>query len=179
MGVGAGNKQAYMDAGVKAIFQGGESHELAGHSFVAQVNYQDSVDAPFTRVVSCNTTGMSRVLHSLHRRGWVDRARVVVLRRGTDPWESHDTGMINTLNPEVKVPSHQGPDSKTVLTDLDLTTMAAAGPFNLSQIHFAMVETKRSVAIDELRDALHDEPRVALIRSGDGLVAEHGHRAHT
>jgi hypothetical protein len=38
-------------------------------------------------------------------------------------------------------------------------------------IHFAMVETKRSVAVDELRDALHDEPRVALIRSGDGLVA--------
>lgn len=169
--VGAANKQAYIDAGVKAIFQGGEPHELAGHSFVAQVNYQDSLDAQFTRVVSCNTTGMSRVLHSLHRRGWVDRARVVVLRRGTDPWESHDTGMINTVIPEVKVPSHQGPDTQTVLTDLDLTTMAAAGPFNLSHIHFAMVETTRPVSADELRDALYDEPRVALIRSGDGLVA--------
>lgn len=169
--IGAANKQSYIDAGVKGIFQGGESHDLTGHSFVAQVNYQDSVDAQFTRVVSCNTTGMSRVLHSLFRRGWVDRARVVVLRRGTDPWESHDTGMINTVIPEVKVPSHQGPDTQTVLTDLDLTTMAAAGPFNLSHIHFAMVETTRPVTVDELRDALFDEPRVALIRSGDGLVA--------
>lgn len=169
--VGAANKQTYIEAGVKAIFQGGESHELVGRSFVAQVNYQDSVDAQFTRVVSCNTTGMSRVLHALHRRGWVDRARVVVLRRGTDPWESHDTGMINTVIPEVKVPSHQGPDAQTILTDIDLTTMAAAGPFNLSHIHFAMVETTRPVAADELRDALYDEPRVALIRSGDGLVA--------
>lgn len=169
--IGAANKETYVDAGVKAIFQGGESHELAGHSFVAQVNYQDSLDAQFTRVVSCNTTGMSRVLHSLHGRGWVDRARVVVLRRGTDPWESHDTGMINTVIPEVKVPSHQGPDTQTVLTDLDLTTMAAAGPFNLSHIHFAMVETTRPVKVEELRDALYDEPRVALIRSADGLVA--------
>jgi glyceraldehyde-3-phosphate dehydrogenase (NAD(P)) len=167
--IGAANRQAYIGAGVKAVFQGGESHDLAGHSFVAQVNYQDSVDAQFTRVVSCNTTG--RILHSLHRRGWVDRARVVVLRRGTDLWESHGTGMISTLIPEVRVPSHQGPDARTILTDLDLTTMAAAGPFNLSHIHFAMVETTRPVTVDELRDALYDEPRVALIRSGDGLVA--------
>lgn len=169
--IGAANKETYVDAGVKATFQGGESHELAGRSFVAQVNYQDSLDARFTRVVSCNTTGMSRVLHSLHRRGWVDRARVVVLRRGTDPWESHDTGMINTVIPEVKVPSHQGPDTQKVLTDLNLTTMAAAGPFNLSHIHFAMVQTTRPVKVEELRDALYDEPRVALIRSSDGLVA--------
>lgn len=79
--------------------------------------------------------------------------------------------MINTVIPEVKVPSHQGPDTQTVLTDLDLTTMAAAGPFNLSHIHFAMVETTRPVKVEELRDALYDEPRVALIRSADGLVA--------
>lgn len=169
--IGSANKQTYVDAGIKAIFQGGEPHELAGHSFVAQVNYQESLNAQFTRVVSCNTTGMSRVVHSLGRRGWVDRARIVVLRRGTDPWGSHNTGMINTVIPEMKVPSHQGPDAKTILTDIDLTTMAAAGPFNLSHIHFAMVETTRKVTVDELRDALYDEPRVALIRSGDGLVA--------
>ena len=170
-GVGAANKDAYEQAGVKAVFQGGESHDLAGYSFVAQVNYEGAVDRQFARVVSCNTTGMSRVLHGLQRRGWVERARVVVLRRGTDPWESHDTGMINTVIPETKVPSHQGPDANTVLPDLDVTTMAAAGPFNLSHIHFAMVETTRPVSVAEARDALFDEPRVALIRASDGLVA--------
>lgn len=170
-GVGAANKAVYEQAGVKAIFQGGEPHDLAGYSFVAQVNYQEAVGRQFARVVSCNTTGMSRVLHALHRRGWVDRARVVVLRRGTDPWESHNTGMINTVIPETRVPSHQGPDANKVLPDVDLTTMAAAGPFNLSHIHFAMVATTRPVSVDELRDALYDEPRVALIRSSDGLVA--------
>jgi glyceraldehyde-3-phosphate dehydrogenase (NAD(P)) len=170
-GIGASNKTTYADAGVKAIFQGGEPHDLAGFSFVAQVNYDEAVGRQYARVVSCNTTGMSRVLHALHRRGLVDRARLVVMRRGTDPWESHDTGMINTVIPEMQVPSHQGPDAKTVLKDIDLTTMAAAGPFNLSHIHFAMVETTRPVSVGELRDAFFDEPRVALIRASDGLVA--------
>ncbi len=170
-GIGAANKAAYEAAGVKAIFQGGESHDLAGYSFVAQVNYHGAVDRQFTRVVSCNTTGMSRVLHALARHDWIDRARVVVLRRGTDPWESHDSGMINTVIPETRVPSHQGPDANKVLPDLDITTMAAAGPFNLSHIHFAMVETTHPVSVAEVRDALFDEPRVALIRATDGLVA--------
>jgi glyceraldehyde-3-phosphate dehydrogenase (NAD(P)) len=169
--IGAANKAHYVEAGVKAIFQGGEPHELAGYSFVAQVSYEGAVGRQFARVVSCNTTGLSRVLHALDRHGWIRRARVVVMRRGTDPWESHDTGMINTVIPETKVPSHQGPDANTVLPDVDLTTMAAAGPFNLSHIHFAMVETTRPVSVAEVRDTLYDEPRVALIRSSDGLVA--------
>ncbi len=38
-GVGARNQPAYQAARVKAIWQGGEHHALAGYSFVAQVNY--------------------------------------------------------------------------------------------------------------------------------------------
>jgi len=169
--IGAANKPLYEEARVKAIFQGGESHDLAGHSFVAQVNYSGAVGRDFARVVSCNTTGISRVMHALHRHQWVDRARVVILRRGTDPWESHATGMINTVIPETTVPSHQGPDAQKVIPDLDITTLAGAGPYNLSHIHFAMVETTRPVSLDELRDALWDAPRVAFVRAGEGLVA--------
>lgn len=169
--VATSNKQRYQAAGMRAIFQGGETHELTGYSFVAQVNYAGAVGRDFARVVSCNTTALSRVMHALHRHGWVKRARAVLLRRGTDPWESHQTGMINTVIPETRVPSHQGPDAQTVIPDLDITTMAGAGPYNLSHIHFAMVETTRPVALAELRDALWDEPRVAFVRSADGLVA--------
>lgn len=170
-GIGSKNKAVYEAAGVKAIWQGGEKHELAGYSFVAQVNYAGALNRQFARVVSCNTTALSRVLHALHRHGWVRRARAVLLRRGTDPWESHKNGMINTVIPETKVPSHQGPDAQTVIPDLDITTLAGAGPYNLSHIHFAMVETNRPVSLDELRDALWDAPRVAFVRAADGLVA--------
>lgn len=169
--IAARNKERYEAAGVKGIFQGGEKHELTGYSFVAQVNYEGAVGRDFARVVSCNTTALSRVMHALHRRDWVKKARAVLLRRGTDPWESHENGMINTVIPETKVPSHQGPDARTVIPDLDITTLAGAGPYNLSHIHFAMVETTRPVSVDELRDALWDEPRVAFVRASDGLVA--------
>lgn len=170
-GIAARNKEIYQAAKVKAIWQGGEKHDLAGYSFVAQVNYDGALNRDFARVVSCNTTALSRVLHALHRHAWVKRARAVLLRRGTDPWESHKNGMINTVIPEMKVPSHQGPDAQTVIPDLDITTLAGAGPYNLSHIHFAMVETTRPVSLDELRDALWDAPRIAFVRSSDGLVA--------
>jgi len=167
----AANQARYEAAGVKGIWQGGEKHELTGFSFCAQVNYAGALNRDWARVVSCNTTALSRTMHALHRRGWVRRARAVLLRRGTDPWESHTTGMINTVVPEIKVPSHQGPDAQTVIPDLDITTLAGAGPYNLSHIHFAMVETTRPVSLDELRDALWDEPRIAFVRAGDGVVA--------
>lgn len=170
-GIGAKNKPTYEQAGVKAIFQGGEKHELAGYSFTAQVNYSGALNRQFARVVSCNTTALCRVLHALHKRGWVKRARAVLLRRGTDPWESHKNGMINTAIPETKVPSHQGPDAQTVIEGLNITTMAGAGPYNLSHLHFAMVETTRPVSLDDLRHALWEEPRVAFVRGTDGLVA--------
>ena len=37
--VGSANKPMYEELGKKAIFQGGEEHEVAGFSFVAQCNY--------------------------------------------------------------------------------------------------------------------------------------------
>ncbi len=94
---------------MKAIYQGGESHDVAGYSFVAQVNYAGEVGRDSARVVSCNTTGISRVMHALHQHEWVDRARVVILRRGTDPWEAHANGMINTVIPETRCPATRDP----------------------------------------------------------------------
>lgn len=104
-------------------------------------------------------------------RGLENPDYTLILRRGTDPWESHKNGMINTAIPETKVPSHQGPDAQTVIPDLDITTMAGAGPYNLSHLHYLMVETTRKAGLDELRHSLGETPRVAFVRAADGLVA--------
>lgn len=169
--VGAANKPAYEGAGVKAIFQGGEKHELAGVSFVAQANYADAVGRDFVRVVSCNTTGLVRLLGTLREHELLERARAVLIRRATDPWESHLGGLVNTLLPEPSIPSHQGPDARTVLPDLDLVTIAAAGPFNLSHVHFAMIEAPREADREEVLAALRDAPRIVLVRASDGVEA--------
>ncbi|KJS01498.1 MAG: glyceraldehyde-3-phosphate dehydrogenase [Desulfobulbaceae bacterium BRH_c16a] len=165
------NRTLYEKTGVKAIYEGGEKHEVAGYSFVAQANYDGAIDRQSTRVVSCNTTALVRVLGAFHQRGLMKRARTVILRRATDPWESHKEGIINTVIPEAKVPSHQGPDAKTVIPELNLVTMAGSGSHNLSHIHFTMIETTKATSLDEVREVLTLAPRIAFIRARDNLVA--------
>ncbi len=169
--VAARNRELYAAKRVKAIFQGGEKHELTGYSFVASANYAGAVGRDTLRVVSCNTTGLCRIAQGFHARGLVKMFRAVLMRRGTDPWESHLGGLINTVEPEPDVPSHQGPDAQTVIPGLPVVTMAAKGPFNLSHLHFAMVELTRPISREEALDVLREAPRVAFVRAADGVAA--------
>ena len=166
------NRDRYVAAGRKAIFQGGEQHALTGFSFIASLNYAEALGRDLVRVVSCNTTALGRVVGTFHRAGLVRTARAVLFRRGTDPWESHLNAPLNTVVPETSTPSHQGPDLQTILSDLDIVTMAAKGPFNLGHVHFTMVETTRSISVDEVRALLEDASRVALVRAADGLGSQ-------
>lgn len=172
--VAAGNRDRYQRAGLKAIFQGGERHQLTSFSFVASLNYEAALGRDLLRVVSCNTTGLGRVVGTLHRQGMVRAARAVLFRRGTDVWESHLNAPLNTVVPERDVPSHQGPDLQTILPDLDIVTMAAKGPFDLGHVHFVMIQMSRPTSIEELTQLLNDAPRIAFISGSDGLVAQNG-----
>ncbi len=170
--VASSNKERYLAAGRKAIFQGGEKHELTGFSFVASLNYADAVGRDLVRVVSCNTTALGRVVGALHQAGLVRTARAVLFRRSTDQWESHLNALLNTVVPETSTPSHQGPDLQAILPELDIVTMAAKGPFDLGHVHFTMVETNRPTTVDEVRSILAAASRVAFIRADDGLVGQ-------
>ncbi|QUW17721.1 type II glyceraldehyde-3-phosphate dehydrogenase [Agrococcus sp. Marseille-Q4369] len=169
--VAAGNIQRYRDAGVRFVLQGGESHETTGHSFVAQANYESALGRESTRVVSCNTTSIVRVLGALHDAGLLSSARGVLIRRATDPWESHLGGIMNTVVPEARIPSHQGPDAQTVMPELDLVTIAAKGAHTETHNHYWTLRMTKQVTRDEVLDAFRAAPRVAFIRMSDGLVA--------
>jgi glyceraldehyde-3-phosphate dehydrogenase (NAD(P)) len=79
--------------------------------------------------------------------------------------------MVNTVLPEPTVPSHQGPDAQTVMHDLDVVTIAAAGPFNLSHMHFAIVEAPRPAERAAVIEALEDAERIVLVRAEEGIEA--------
>jgi glyceraldehyde-3-phosphate dehydrogenase (NAD(P)) len=49
--------------------------------------------------------------------------------------------------------------------------MAAKGPFTLSHLHFAMIETTRPISREDALDILHQSPRVAFVRAADGIAA--------
>jgi glyceraldehyde-3-phosphate dehydrogenase (NAD(P)) len=169
--VAAGNVPRYRSAGIRFILQGGEKHEMAGHSFVAESNYAQALGHVATRVVSCNTTSIVRTLGALRRAGLLLQARGTLMRRATDPVDGHRGGLMNTLVPEEKVPSHQGPDAKTVDPALDVVTMAVAVPQTLAHVHCWNVRMTRAASLDEVLAAFRTSSRIALLRSSDGLGA--------
>jgi len=169
--VASANLERYRAAGVKSIFQGGEKHSLTGHSFVAQANYASALGRDTTRVVSCNTTSIVRTLGALKRAGLLKKARGVLIRRATDPWESDHTGVMNTVVPEKDIPSHQGPDAQTVISDLDVVTIAVVAAHTTSHLHAWSVELTRPATKDEVLAAFRAAPRIAFLRASDGVVA--------
>ena len=169
--IAAKNIEVYRRRGLKFILQGGETHSATGHSFVAESNYASALDREATRVVSCNTTSIVRTLTTLKRAGLLQRARGTLLRRATDPWESHESGIMNTLVPEPEIPSHQGPDAQSVDPDLDVVTMAVKVPETLAHLHYWSVQMTRPARKEAVLDAFRSSSRIALINTGDGLVA--------
>ncbi|NIM92764.1 MAG: type II glyceraldehyde-3-phosphate dehydrogenase [Anaerolineales bacterium] len=170
-GIGEKNLPQYRDADVKVVYQGGEKHTLTGHSFVAQANYESALGLEMTRVVSCNTTSTVRTLFALREAGLLKKARGVLVRRATDPWESDHSGIMNTVVPEPHIPSHQGPDSQTVVPDLDVVTIAAKASHTQTHNHYWVVELTREVSRKEVLDAFRSAPRIGFIRMADGIVA--------
>ena len=168
---GAQNAEKYKLAGVKYIVQGGEKHETTGHSFSAENNYNSAINHQSTRVVSCNTTSIVRTLSALKRAGLLEKARGTLLRRATDPWESHKNGIINTLVPEQDIPSHQGPDAQSVDSELDVVTAAVKVPETLSHLHYWTVQLTREATKEEVLVALATSTRTAFISMKDELSA--------
>lgn len=169
--VAAKNVDLYRRAGRKFIVQGGEKHDVTGHSFVAESSYAGAIGRESTRVVSCNTTSIVRVLSALKHAGLLRKARGTLLRRATDPWESHLGGIMNTLVPEDEIPSHQGPDAQSVDPELDVITMAVKVPETLAHLHYWAVQLTRKASQDEVIAAFKTSSRIALVRMGDGLGA--------
>lgn len=168
---GAENAQLYRRLGKPFIVQGGEKHEVTGHSFVAESSYAGALGRNATRVVSCNTTSIVRTLGALKRAGLLVKARGTLLRRTTDPWESHLGGIVNTLVPEPQLPSHQGPDARSVDPDLDVVTIAIQVPETLGHLHAWSVELTRTVTKEEILEAFASSTRILLVDSRTGLSA--------
>ncbi|MFA0834217.1 MAG: phosphorylating glyceraldehyde-3-phosphate dehydrogenase [Methanobacterium formicicum] len=168
-GIGAKNKEVYSEKGVKGIFQGGEKHELIGKSFNSFANYKDNWGADYSRVVSCNTTGLCRTLKPIDDLCGIKKVRAVMVRRGADPGQVK-SGPINAIVPNPPtVPSHHGPDVQTVMYDLDITTMALLVPTTLMHQHNMMVELENPASLDEVIATLEATPRVMLVEAGKGL----------
>lgn len=161
-------KPLYEKHNVKAIWQGGEKHELTGLSFNTMANYEKAIGAQFARVVSCNTTGLCRTLYPIKEKYGIDNVLGVMIRRSADPWDSK-SGPINAIEPVLKVPSHHGPDVQTVIPDLNIQTTAVKVPTTIMHLHSIVVKMKSQPTSQDIVRLLDETPRVALVSSANGI----------
>ncbi len=164
-GTGAKYKSLYLSKGIKAIFQGGEKADVAEKSFSTLCNYEDALNKKSLRVVSCNTTGLLRLICTLHKAFGVENVRAIIVRRAADPKEIK-RGPINAivLNPPV-IPSHHGEDVREVLPWLDIVTAAVIVPTTLMHIHNVILKLSKTVVKEDILSILEESPRIILINS--------------
>jgi len=167
-GVAEGYKARYEAAGVKGIFQGGEDHGLTGISFNAMANYHESWGAKFSRVVSCNTTGLCRTLYPIDKEIGIERVIASLIRRGADPGDRKGS-MLNAIEPSLKLPTHHGPDVQTIMPWLKIQTMAVVTPTTLMHVHCIAVDLKRKTKEDEVIFIWQNTPRVRLVSGKEGV----------
>lgn len=170
--MGAANKEVYKKAGVKAIWQGGEKDALVETSFNALTNYKKSWGKQFVRVVSCNTTGLARTLYPVKKEFGIKAAYVTMVRRAADPGDSKK-GPINAIKPVLKVPSHHGPDAKTVIDGLNIFSLAVAVPTTIMHLHCNTVllgnKKKAEQTTENVIKLWEETPRVKFVDGARGI----------
>jgi glyceraldehyde-3-phosphate dehydrogenase (NAD(P)) len=156
----------YKPAKVKAIFQGGEKPEVAETSFVAQCNYDEALGKDYIRVVSCNTTGLCRTLHALDKVYKIEGVHATMVRRGADPGDIKH-GPINGVVPVLELPSHHGPDVRTVLPSMDIFTTAMSVSSTLMHVHSIIADIKEEADVKEMAKILRATTRVRVVRNAE------------
>lgn len=162
---GKENLEMYKRAGVKAIFQGGESNSIVETSFVASCNYEKAWNKDYARVVSCNTTGLSRFLFPL--RNSIEKVYATLIRRSVDPWES-EKGLIDAIEFETKMPSHHGPDVQTIFP-INIVTNAYVVPTKIMHVHSIIAELNDEFSAEGAIKRLEKTPRIMFLDSADGI----------
>lgn len=170
-GVGAKNKPLYELFKVKAIWQGGEKHEVAGFSFNSSSNYVEALNRQFIRVVSCNTTGLCRIINAMDHAYGVEKVRATMVRRGSDPG-AIKKGPVDAivLNP-VTIPSHHGPDVQTVLPHISIVTLAMIVPTTFCHMHVVQMDLKSDASREDVLAIIENDPRMGLVRPGTGITS--------
>ena len=169
--MGGENLARYRAVGLKAIFQGGEPHSLTGLSYSSSANHEANLGADATRVVSCNTTGLSRTLVPLYDHCGSLKVECTLVRRAADPGDSRK-GPINAIKPVLKVPSHHGPDLMTVKPEIEINSLAVAVPTTIMHVHsiIADLPEDHGLTTESVIEMWKETPRVIVMHGGDSRL---------
>ncbi|MEE8331288.1 MAG: type II glyceraldehyde-3-phosphate dehydrogenase [Acidimicrobiia bacterium] len=166
-GVGAENKKRYVDRGLKAIFQGGESSDIADVFFHGYANYDKGVGEDYLKLTSCNTTGLIRAVDCLDRGVGVEKVAITIIRRVADPGDTH-RGIVDMLLME-PIPNHQAVDLMLVMPHVAATGLLVHAPVTHGHIITIVATPKQKVTKDEMLDLFKAHPRIRVVKIEDGF----------
>lgn len=166
---GPTNLKTYGLAGRKSVFNGGAGDDMAVPSFVAQCNFEGALGKDSVKVVSCNTTGLCRVIDAIDKAVGVSKARAVLARRATDPDDVKKGPIDAVVLDPTTLPSHHGPDVQTVLPKVSIVTMAFKVPTTHMHLHSLILSLKNQATKEDVVKALQSAPRITLVDGKSGF----------
>lgn len=168
-GVGAKNKEKYLEKGVKAIFQGGEKNSVAEVFFHGYANYDQGLGKDYLKLTSCNTTGLIRAVDCLDREFGVSKVAITIIRRVSDPGDYH-RGLTNALQMD-KAPSHQAVDLMTIMPHIEATGILVHTPVTHGHIITCLVSAKDGAKItrEQALEAFARHPRIRVVSIDEGF----------
>jgi glyceraldehyde-3-phosphate dehydrogenase (NAD(P)) len=166
-GIGAKNKEHYVRAGVKAVFQGGEAAEVADVFFHGTANYEQGLGVDYLKLTSCNTTGLIRAVDTIHQAAGVSKTFITIIRRVADPGDTH-RGLTNVLEVE-PIPNHQAVDLMRIIPEIDATGMLIHTPVTHGHIMTISVTPKKKMSVAGALEAFAAYPRIKVVRIADGF----------
>ena len=167
-GVGIKNKKVYEKYNVKAVFQGGESNEIADVFFHGYANYEKGVGQDYLKLTSCNTTGLIRAVDCLDRAFGVDRVAITIVRRVADPGDYH-RGLTNALRVD-KAPSHQAVDLMTIMPHVEATGILVHTPVTHGHFITVLASGKQKIKREDALAAFKAHDRIRVVRIDDGFL---------
>ncbi len=149
---------------LKVIYQGGEKSSVAEMSFIANPCY-DKVEKNINsvRCVSCNTTGMGRIVYQLIQNNKIPRINRIyntLVRRSIDPSQKKGS-FIDAFKAEAN--SHHGEDLKTIFPQVKIGTNAFAVPMSHFHGHSIIVQFEDAVESEDVQELLLRDDRIAVI----------------
>ena len=166
-GIGAKNKEKYEAAGIPAVFQGGESGEVADVFFHGYANYEEGVGKDYLKLTSCNTTGLVRAVDALDQAVGVEKVAITIIRRVADPGDTH-RGLVDSLQLE-GIPNHQCVDLMEIMPHVDATGLLVHTPVTHGHIITLVVTPKRETTPKRSSRSSRPTPASASSGSTDGF----------
>lgn len=91
-----------------------------------------------------------------------------MVRRAADPWDIRH-GPINAIVPNLILPSHHGPDVRTVLPDIEVFTISLSVPTTVMHMHSLTIDLKKQADTEGVIKLFKDTTRVRMVKNAEGI----------